>query len=194
MTWQTRAAARCLRWTSTPTFDLVEAEHDGYRRLPRPVTHRRAVAYVKPDVWIIYDRLLDSGGDHDVEWFLHLRPDCTIAPSEPEKQERVFTAPMGARLRFFWSVIAGPGADGADLRCETLDDAFSDTYGKQVQAPTLRIRHAARRGSKGDWALLAWFTASTEVVLQARADPVGLRLNVTRPGSPQFHVVISNAR
>jgi hypothetical protein len=39
--WGARANARCLRWTPRPDGGTVVGEHDGYRRLPDPVTHRR---------------------------------------------------------------------------------------------------------------------------------------------------------
>ncbi|MGB9178208.1 MAG: alginate lyase family protein, partial [Pyrinomonadaceae bacterium] len=41
------AHPRVLDWETTPEYDRVAAEHDGYRRLTQPVTHRRAVRFDK---------------------------------------------------------------------------------------------------------------------------------------------------
>jgi len=64
--WQERPAARLHRWMSTDTFDLADASHDAYRRLPDPVIHRRRVLFVKPRYWAVVD---DLTGDveHRVE-------------------------------------------------------------------------------------------------------------------------------
>src|SRR5437867_3690414 len=46
--WDGRPRARVRHWRSTTAFDLVDAEHDAYQRLPDPVLHRRRVIFVKP--------------------------------------------------------------------------------------------------------------------------------------------------
>jgi len=42
---------------STATFDLADASHHAYDRLPDPVVHRRRVLFVKPWYWVIVDDL-----------------------------------------------------------------------------------------------------------------------------------------
>jgi len=60
-----------LEWTSTPTFDRLTAEHDGYARLPDPVIHRRSITFDKTQhVWRIVDALRGNG-EHLVELFFH---------------------------------------------------------------------------------------------------------------------------
>ncbi len=52
-------------------FSYWEGEHDGYRRLERPVRHRRAVLRIGEEHWVIVDRLI-SGGTHAyrLHWLL----------------------------------------------------------------------------------------------------------------------------
>jgi len=65
------ARPRVLEWTSTPAVDVLEAEHDGYRRLPRPVMHRRRIVFDKHGPsWDIED-VVEGAGEHLVELFFH---------------------------------------------------------------------------------------------------------------------------
>jgi hypothetical protein len=64
--WQRRCSARLLRWSSDDVFAFAEAEHDGYRALPDPVSHRRRVMFIKPRYWVVVDDLAGTA-NHDVE-------------------------------------------------------------------------------------------------------------------------------
>jgi hypothetical protein len=55
--WRRHPRVRLREWHSTPDFDFVDAEHDGYASLPDPVVHRRRVIFVKPGYWIVVDDL-----------------------------------------------------------------------------------------------------------------------------------------
>ena len=55
MAWDSVARSRPHQWVTTRWFDLADGEHDGYCRLPDPVTHRRAIVFLKPDLWLIWD-------------------------------------------------------------------------------------------------------------------------------------------
>src|SRR5207245_2362168 len=71
--WERRPRARLLRWVSTEAFDLAEAEHDAYRRLPDPVVHRRRVGFVEPRYWVVVDDL-DGAAEHRVELRFQFAP------------------------------------------------------------------------------------------------------------------------
>ena len=60
--WNGQPRVRLREWHSTPEFDFLDAEHDGYLSLPDPVVHRRRVIFVKPGYWILIDDL--SGAAH----------------------------------------------------------------------------------------------------------------------------------
>ncbi len=63
---------RLVQWESSPDKDVVTAEHYGYMRLNKPVTHRRSVMFDKQARWwLVTDELLGDG-DHDLEVRFHL--------------------------------------------------------------------------------------------------------------------------
>jgi len=63
--WESRPAARLIRWTSTPASDSASAEHRAYSRLQDPVIHRRAVRFEKPRYCVVVDDL-DGAAEHRV--------------------------------------------------------------------------------------------------------------------------------
>lgn len=59
------AHPRVVKWETNGELDYVIAEHDGYRRLDRPVTHRRAVRFDKRKrFWLIEDDFSGAGKHH----------------------------------------------------------------------------------------------------------------------------------
>jgi hypothetical protein len=62
------------RWLSTPQFDFAEGWYDeGYgANRDRTVTHRRAVLFVKPEYWLVVDRLTPAdAAPHRYEAIFH---------------------------------------------------------------------------------------------------------------------------
>jgi len=57
--------------------------HDGYTRLPDPVTHHRTVSRAEPDTWHIHDHLESGGAQHHYQLTYQLAPNTTA-----EKQSR----------------------------------------------------------------------------------------------------------
>lgn len=140
MSWRSMAATRCLGWVTTPWFDLVAGEHDGYQRLPEPVVHRRVVAFLKPDTWCVLD-YLDGTGAHSLEMFLHVRPDCSIDGQEGPARI-VLRSPDSARLYVSAFAAAGDAClpevvTGSD---EDRSAWFSPAYGTRVPAKALKVR------------------------------------------------------
>jgi hypothetical protein len=79
--WRTRPAARLLRWHSTESLDVAEAESLAYARLPSPVTHRRRVLWVKPRYWVVVDDLTGDG-EHEIDLRFQFAPmDVTVTPA-----------------------------------------------------------------------------------------------------------------
>ncbi len=64
-------------WASGERLDWIDAEHDGYQRLPGRVRHRRRVVFVKPDYWLIVDDLAGAGR-HAFEALFHLPPETAV--------------------------------------------------------------------------------------------------------------------
>ncbi|MCB0162687.1 MAG: alginate lyase family protein [Anaerolineae bacterium] len=74
------AAPRVLTWDSNPAYDLLIAEHYGYNRLPKPVTHRRTFYLDKQNrfCWL-QDELLGVGR-HQFEGIFRLAGAVQIDP------------------------------------------------------------------------------------------------------------------
>ena len=72
------AKPRVLEWKASEDFDKVVAEHYGYRRLPSPVTHRRAVEFNKRErSWSVEDEFF-TDGEHVYEIRFHFAPDLDV--------------------------------------------------------------------------------------------------------------------
>jgi len=57
--------AALLHSSDSSRAAIAEGEHYGYRRQPGAAVHRRAVIFVKDDLWIVVDRV-EGSGVHDV--------------------------------------------------------------------------------------------------------------------------------
>jgi hypothetical protein len=68
------AHPQVISWESNIDTDLATAEHHGYRRLPQPVTHRRAVQFRKRERFWTIDDTLSGEGTHDLAFRFHLAP------------------------------------------------------------------------------------------------------------------------
>jgi uncharacterized heparinase superfamily protein len=71
--WKRQPRARLREWHSTPEFDFLDADHDGYLSLADPVLHRRRVIFVKPGFWIIVDDL-SGAARHQVDLMFQFAP------------------------------------------------------------------------------------------------------------------------
>ena len=71
-TWERLPQVSPQAWTTGENFDLFVGSHDGYRRLPNPVTHQRWVFSLKGQFYLVRDVALGSG-EHalDLNWHLH---------------------------------------------------------------------------------------------------------------------------
>jgi hypothetical protein len=93
--WGRRAHPRVISWEPMPCGGgRLTAEHDGYRRLKDPVTHRRTVS-LDPDARkvVIIDQL-EAAGRHGVVQFFHLSEHCSVSQTASHQVEIVL--PEGA--------------------------------------------------------------------------------------------------
>lgn len=75
--WRQRPRARLRRWLSNDAFDLADADHDAYHRLPDPVTHRRRVLFSKPRYWLVIDEL-DGKQEHRIDLRFQFAPSMQV--------------------------------------------------------------------------------------------------------------------
>lgn len=139
--WRARPCARLERWLSTPAYDLAEAEHTAYRRLPDPVVHRRRVAFVKPRYFVVLDELEGSLA-HSVQLRYQFAPQAVVALERgPWLRARL---PRGGAvlLRCFASVPLS--VDVRQGEQHPVEGWVSPDYGRREPAPVLVCGAAAR--------------------------------------------------
>lgn len=124
--WTKRANAKVEEWISGDSFDLFIASHSGYSRLSSPVTHRRAIFYLKPHFWLVRDVLEGSGG-HDVDISWSFAPGSLAAIAN----RAFFRGLNGATLT---AIIVG----NDQFKCESSQAWYSPRYGEKHIAPQLR--------------------------------------------------------
>jgi hypothetical protein len=75
--WANLPAVKAERWIVGQQFNLFVGSHNGYERLPAPVTHRRWVFHRKSQFWLVRD-VASGQGRHSIEvsWHIgaHLSP------------------------------------------------------------------------------------------------------------------------
>jgi hypothetical protein len=138
--WKERPGARLRRFLSTGEFDFADAEHDAYRRLQDPVTHRRRVLFVKPRYWVVVDDL-DGKMEHRVELRFQFAP--MVVTVDPALWARAY-----ARGRY--DLAIRPFAS-AELQAEVregdrapIQGWTSSDFGRRRPAPVLIYRAVTR--------------------------------------------------
>ena len=138
--WQARTRARLLRWRSTEAYDLAEAEHDAYRRLPDPVVHRRRVVFVKPRYWVVVDDL-DGAAEHRVELRFQFAPlAVTVDPALWATAH--WQDGRGLLIRPFASVALK--AEIREGEVAPIQGWVSPDYGRRRAAPVLTYSTVTR--------------------------------------------------
>lgn len=133
--WTRRAEARVEQWAPGGQVDRVCGWHDGYRRLPDPVTHRRTVELDKAALVLSVRDRIEAGGRHEVAQYWHVSPQCDV---ERIGENALQITNDGRAIR----LIADP-----KLSCEVLrasDDPragwVSRSYDEKVPTNTLVCR------------------------------------------------------
>ena len=97
------AHPRVISWESDSETDVVVGEHDGYQRLPAPLTHRRIVHFDKRKRFWQVEDLLSGAGTHDLAFRFHfapgletsVRPDGTIEVCDKMNGARLLIVAIG---------------------------------------------------------------------------------------------------
>jgi hypothetical protein len=83
--WGRKARAKCLGWEVTDDGAIVTGEHDGYRCLPDPVTHRRTIRLNTPQREILVTDEIAALGRHSVTLHFHFAEHCTVRPLDDHR-------------------------------------------------------------------------------------------------------------
>ena len=74
--WLKHANTQCLQYRKGEAEDLFVGEHDGYRRLSDPVTHRRTIRRIGGTFQV--EDLLVCKGNHEVEQWWQFSEECVV--------------------------------------------------------------------------------------------------------------------
>ena len=131
--WRGQPRVRLREWHSTPEFDFVDAEHDGYRVLPDPVLHRRRVIFVKPGYWILVDDL-SGAARHQIDLTFQFGPLAVSLGTHPWARAET---PLGRALWIspFPSAPVQPALKYGEL--SPIRGWISREYGDRQPAPML---------------------------------------------------------
>lgn len=131
--WVNPMAVRLQASYMSEGFDYLCAAHDGYRRLRDAVTHTRTVLFVRPDEWLVIDRL-EGRGAHDFAQHFHFPPEVEICVRAPHEVVAIDRA-SGVGLEMGFAHVA---THAAVLRVDG-DGGWSERYGEWQPAPRLRV-------------------------------------------------------
>ncbi len=150
--WLDWSRGRVLRHQCTPQGLLCEAEHDGYARVG--VRHRRSLACIAADTWIVVDDLIGAG-DHSLRlhWLLADLPHAAPAPGCLRLQ-----MPAG---QLDISVYCSAPADTSVLRAEAASTRGWSSPAYAEKCPALSLVSLARGALPMRWITVF---ASPEVV------------------------------
>ncbi len=140
-------------WKTGEDFDLLDAQHNGYRRLSDSVIHRRKIFFdKKKGYWFIMD-LLDGKGKHRFDQYFHFSPmevgPLSINRGVIPKIREIEDPFLKRHLRIDESLVIetrnGSGANllliplvNNNIILDVLDRWVSCSYGTKEHAPVIR--------------------------------------------------------
>jgi len=143
--WHQRPRTHLRTWQSDSTCDVLDADHNAYRRLADPVTCRRRVIFVKPDYWLVVDDL-EGTSTHHVSVAFQFAPTMKVSLG-PDSWTRAET-PKG---RVLWMLSIQSSPLQASVACgtrEPLRGWVSSNYGLRQPAPVLTYSGAVALPSR----------------------------------------------
>lgn len=126
--WRARPAARVRAWETNDGYDLLDAEHNAYARLPDPVTHRRRVLFVKPRYWVVVDDLAGAE-EHAVVARYQFAPGVALLLDAAGEWAAADLGRTGHLM------VRGFAREPA--RPDLIESWVSPAYGQRVRAPAL---------------------------------------------------------
>jgi len=133
------AKVKVERWESNLQSDVLRASHEGYRRLPDPVTHVREFRFSKkPIQWLVIDELMGSQA-HDLEWYFHLGVGVRIDLGGKPILESLHEG-LAIRGHRDDQIIFRLCDQLNGMTAELIDDWISPRYGVKIPASTIHLR------------------------------------------------------
>jgi hypothetical protein len=132
--WEHIAHSTLRAWHTHAAFDYFEGAHDGYERLPQPVTHTRSLLFLKDRYWIMRDHV-SAQGAHRYDLRFHFSADATPFADETGKSETV---------RESWNEKSGLEVVAFGDGVWTAGEGWiSSCYGERTPAPVYNFSATA---------------------------------------------------
>jgi hypothetical protein len=132
--WQRIACTKLIAWHTHAAFDYFEGAHDGYERLPQPLTHTRSLLFLKGRYFVMRDHL-STQGTHQYDLRFHFSADATPFADEAGK--------TGA-LRESWNEKSGLEIFAFGCGGWTIGEGWiSSCYGERKPAPVYNFSATA---------------------------------------------------
>jgi Heparinase II/III N-terminus/Heparinase II/III-like protein len=123
------ACIKVNRWQVTSDYAILDVEHDGYKKLDKPVVHRRQVFFNKREgYWIIRD-ILTGEGNHRFDLYFHFAPLEVVIDKDFPLAVRTVSA--GANLAIIPLEISG-------ITVTVEKGWVSHRYGVKTEAPIVK--------------------------------------------------------
>lgn len=139
--WLQKAEPRVDRADTEGAIRHLRASHDGYRRLPDPVTHVRDI---RLDASARAVRVIDcitARSEHQVERFWHFAPDCTVI-ADQSGVVRVARGALRMTIGFDEEMHGGERPEVRILRGSEAPQAgwVSPRFGEKLETSTVIVR------------------------------------------------------
>jgi len=139
--WKALPTTLAETWITGKSFTYFVGSHNGYSRLPDPVTHRRYVLKIAGDLWLVRDVALGHA-EHVVEARWHFAPDLelqAIAPGLVEISSRTSSESGNAAL-----TMMVPEDTVWQTATEVTRTVISPAYGALEPAPLVKSHARVR--------------------------------------------------
>jgi hypothetical protein len=121
-----QAQPKINQWESNEEFDLLDAEHNGYLRLPQGIIHRRQFMFKKYiGCWVITDQF-SGAGQHQFSFFFNFDSGLAL---EIANRNRVIATDEETAITL---ALAPLGNNG--LRAELVERYVSKGYGEREKS------------------------------------------------------------
>jgi hypothetical protein len=135
--WSSLPNVSTEAWVCGNNFELFLGNHDGYRRLLDPVTHRRLIFHVHGGFWFIHDHA-EGRLDHELEVAWHFSSDMNVSQREGTFLVSPAQTVPGNGIPSATMLTLLPVQNGVwSSRLES--EPISPAYGTQVMAPVVRF-------------------------------------------------------
>ena len=126
--WRTVTDAAVTAFSDDGVCAVIAGAHQGYHRLPDPVTHRRAIEFCRHRTQLTIRDQFTARAEHRYTLRFHFAPGCVVTASENGVRAR---APQGRSLSIRLSASA---AVCSPVRISVHHSRVSDCYGRSRRA------------------------------------------------------------